>query len=302
LGIALNFRDDPRLRFAHVLNPQWVTNGVYRILNSDLVERNRGELSLSDLCQILDPEVYPPPMHDFLLSLMRRFELCFRFPEPRDQTFLIPELLGKEQPHLGSEFQPTACLNFQYTYPVWPEGLLPRFIVRTHALSANQFRWRTGVILDFDGNRALVKADPQERVVFISVTGPQQGRRRLLAVIRSDFERIHADISKLNPGASVPLPGDPSVAIPYEELRVYESSGIVSVPRVVGGVLVTVNVEELLNSVELPAVPAGEPVRIFVSYSHKDDDLRAELETHLKLFQRLGLAGVYLESGRDTGK
>jgi internalin A len=45
--------------------------------------------------------------------------------------------------------------------PVLPEGLLPRFIVRTHVLSEHQLRWRTGVILNFEGNRALVEADPQ---------------------------------------------------------------------------------------------------------------------------------------------
>ena len=32
LGVALNYRDDPRLRDTHVLNPHWVTQGIYRIL------------------------------------------------------------------------------------------------------------------------------------------------------------------------------------------------------------------------------------------------------------------------------
>jgi internalin A len=41
LGIALNYRDDPRLRDTHVLNPHWVTNGIYTILNSEFV-RQRG--------------------------------------------------------------------------------------------------------------------------------------------------------------------------------------------------------------------------------------------------------------------
>jgi internalin A len=289
LGIALNYKDDPRLKETHVLKPSWVTNSIYRILNSELLERNRGELSLDDLVKILDRSLYPPPIHDFLLTLMRKFELCFRFPEPRDNTFLIPQLLGKEQPDLGGEFELSACLNFQYTYPVWPEGLLPRFIVRTHGLSADELRWRTGVVLGFEGNRALVKADPQDKKVIISVSGPLEGRRRLLAVIRSDFERIHGDISKLNPIAAVPLPQAPSIAIPYEELRVYESNGVTSIPQVIGSKVVPVEIGKLLNSVELPVERAGEAIRVFVSYSHKDDEFRAALDTHLKLLQRTGL-------------
>ncbi len=34
LGIALNFQDDPRLEDTNILNPEWVTNGVYKILNN----------------------------------------------------------------------------------------------------------------------------------------------------------------------------------------------------------------------------------------------------------------------------
>jgi internalin A len=86
---------------------------------------------------------------------------------------------------------PTTASTSRYQYPILPEGLLPRFIVRTHVLSDDQLRWRTGVILTFEGNRALVKADRSDRTVTISVDGPVASRRRLLAVIRSDFERIH---------------------------------------------------------------------------------------------------------------
>jgi internalin A len=48
-------------------------------------------------------------------------------------------------------------------------------------LSTGLPRWRTGVILEFEGNKALVKADKEEKRVFISITGPSAGRRRLLA-------------------------------------------------------------------------------------------------------------------------
>jgi internalin A len=41
LGIALNYKDDPRLRDTHVLNPRWVTNGIYRILNAEELASSR---------------------------------------------------------------------------------------------------------------------------------------------------------------------------------------------------------------------------------------------------------------------
>jgi internalin A len=65
---------------------------------------------------------------------MRKFELCFRFEEDENR-FLIPDLLDKQQPPAAAEFHLADCLNFRYQYPILPEGLLPRFIVRTHVLS-----------------------------------------------------------------------------------------------------------------------------------------------------------------------
>ena len=90
LGIALNYKDDSRLRGTHVLNPHWVTNGIYTLLNDhDLTEAN-GELEIDCLNQLLDPKNYPRERHDFLLGLMRKFELCFPFQDD-EKRYLIPD-------------------------------------------------------------------------------------------------------------------------------------------------------------------------------------------------------------------
>ena len=68
LGIALNYRDDPRLRDTSVLNPRWITDGIYRLLNSELVAERHGELRLSDLGRLLPAQDYPAEKHGFLLE------------------------------------------------------------------------------------------------------------------------------------------------------------------------------------------------------------------------------------------
>ena len=296
LGIALNYKDDPRLQDTHVLNPHWVTNGIYKVLNSEKLEKQKGEIRLNDLSKILDAKKYLTKMHSFLFDLMKKFELCFSFPDD-DTHFLIPELLDKQEPAEAAEFKPEECLNFQYHYPVLTEGLLPRFIVRTHMLSEGLSRWRTGVILEFEGNHALVKADVQDKKVFINVSGPVPGRRRLLAVIRSDFERIHHDIRNLQPQEMIPVAGLPNLIVPYKKLQVMEQRGVGEFTEVTGDDVVELDVQELLNGVDLEGTRRKEramderrqAVRLFYSYSHKDENLRNELETHLKLLQRRGL-------------
>jgi internalin A len=294
LGIVLNYKDDPRLQDTHVLNPHWMTNGIYKILNSDKLSQQKGEIRLGDLPEILDAKVYPSGMRRFIFDLMKKFDLCFSFPDD-DTHYLIPELLDKQEPEDTAEFKPEECLNFQYHYPVLPEGLLPRFIVRTHLLSEGLPRWRSGVILEFEGCRALVKADVQDRKVFISVTGPLENRRRLLAVIRSEFERIHHDIRNLQPQEMIPIPAYPNVVVSYKDLLLCEREGRPTYPVSISVKFLDLNVQELLSGVSLKGERRGEPtmearfseaVRLFISYSHKDDKLRDELQTHLKLLQR----------------
>jgi internalin A len=45
LGTALNYRDDPRLRDTNVLNPHWVTEGVYGILNHQALTTEAGRVA-----------------------------------------------------------------------------------------------------------------------------------------------------------------------------------------------------------------------------------------------------------------
>src|SRR5512145_104173 len=42
-------------------------------------------------------------------------------------------------------------------------------------------------------------------------------------------------------------------------------------------------------------MPKPEPLRVFVSYSQKDDTLRGELETHLKLLVRQGIISPWTD-------
>src|ERR1043165_3213329 len=214
LGIALNYREDPRLKETHVLNPHWLTGGIYKILNAEKLQLNKGEIRLRDLRDILDRKTYPAKMHPFILDLMKKFELCFSLreeeevsPPEEESRYLVPDLLAKQDPHgLVESFGPEECLNFEYRSPVLPEGWLPRFIVRTHVLSDDTPRWRTAVVLKLEENLALVRADAQERKIFINIKGPVEGRRRLLSLVRANFDRMHADLPKLQPAEIVPLP------------------------------------------------------------------------------------------------
>ena len=290
LGIALNYAEDARLRHTHVLNPRWVTNGIYKILNAEIVRENHGDLRLGDVGKILPPKDYPEDMQKYLCELMRRFELWFSFPDDAEH-YLIPQLLPKQAPEEVDDFDRSATLEFEYTYPVMmPEGLLPRFIVRTHSLSTGQPRWRSGVILRLRDNEALVYGHLSERRVRISVSGPEAGRERLLSVIRFDFEHVHKEIHGLQVTEQL-VPKTANIAIAHEELLTLEAEGEKEVVRVVRGKVVRASVTEMLNRVdpkgfrhEPPERAAGKRLpELFYSYAHEDERHLNQLQKHLNV-------------------
>jgi internalin A len=240
---------------------------------------------------------------------MRRFELCIAFPN-EEGRYLIPELLDKRESPRAADFEPDECLNFEYRYKMLPEGLLPRFIVRSHLLSTRQPRWRTGVILQFENNEALVKADVQERKVMIRINGDTSARRDLLAIIRADLEDIHERIGRLEPTALVPVPEHPSLSVDYDELVAFESKSIPKIQKSVAGEVVDLDVATLLGRVDFrpPRQPTpaeglerSDRLRVFVSYSHKDEAYKDELKTRLTLFERRHLIKPWIDCQITAG-
>ena len=109
----------------------------------------------------------------------------------------------------------------------------------------------------------------------------------------------------------MPAPGYPNVEFPYAELLVYERAETEVVDRVVGDEVIHFKVKELLDGVDLTGVRATvtpgtkerpkRGIKLFYSYSHKDEALRDQLETHLKIFDRQGLIESWYDRRISAG-
>ena len=252
LGNILNF-DDPdspyHLADTKVLNPEWVTAGVYRIVNSSLIVQQDGVLYKGQISSILDDSRrYPEGRAQFILDMMRQFELCFSFPDPVNDRYLIPELLRPNEPDLN--WDASDALNFQYHYKVLPKGIMPRFIVRMHRnLTMKPTYWQSGVVLGIEGCSALVRGDVEGCRIYVSVSGSTPARRRsALAVIRQTFRQIHSTIPGIGAEEKVPLPNSSNVVVGYKHLTTLEDQKIKSfVPE---GSTDSYKVSDLLGGIE----------------------------------------------------
>jgi internalin A len=303
LGLMLAYRRDEALRDIGVLNPEWATQGIYRMLTAPVLQNAGGEFTVKTVGEVLPSRKYPSQLHPYLLALMRKFRLCHPL-DDKGERHLIPQLLKKtEEPLLDAAFPPDQCLGFVYRYDaVLPEGLFPRFIVETYVHHEPKFVWRTGVVLQRANCRALVRGDIQGRKVTIRVTGPGGGRRELLGIIREHFERIHRSYERLPVTAVVPIPGFPEADVEHDLLLTDERSRRDAITVKIGDELQDFSVKQLLDGVDLPGVSrvrwAGRfadelQTCLFVSYSHKDERFRDEFTGALTVYERKGELTVW---------
>ena len=258
LGVMLYFGDDPRLELNVVLNPYWVTDGIYRIINYEPLAQAGGKLKVEQIRAILPKERYPADKAMYILDMMRKFELCFPLDE-QQTLFLLPDLLPPQQPELPP-FDRDAALKLQFEYPVWQGAALTRLLVRLNHYLVEKAYWRNGALLQSPDrkNRGLVIADEADRRLRIWVDGEPSTRRSLLNRIREELDVIHGSQRDLIVKAwVVTLQGG---EVEYQLLAELEAQGTDKYPILIGGKLVQLDVKELLSGVRAEVMP--DPYRL----------------------------------------
>ncbi|MDJ0693429.1 hypothetical protein [Mastigocoleus sp. MO_188.B34] len=125
-----------------------------------------------------------------------------------------------------------------------------------HCISQKTY-WRNGVIIENEKNKALVKADREDKKIIIRVKGPENTRRNLLSAIRSQFDYIHTTIPGITPQEKVPLLDRPETSpVDYQWLLNLERKGIRDfIPP---GLTEERNIEQLLNGIDEPSKRRNE--------------------------------------------
>ncbi len=207
------------LREITLLDPNWLTYAIYRLLNSRTILDQGGEFSREQMRELLDGNCYPEKWHEFILGMMedREIGLCFELSGTDHQRYLIPEALPTNEPDY--EVWPADSLRFRYKYELLPPGLIPRFIVESHRNTAeNPTRWKTGVVLKAADCPVWVRGDRDKGRIDILVAGPAGRRRAALNVVLNDLEAVHRRNPEIGAEGRVPLPGRPELDVSYAHL------------------------------------------------------------------------------------
>ncbi|MCA9926782.1 MAG: hypothetical protein KC421_30655 [Anaerolineales bacterium] len=236
LGVVLYF-EQLNLSNIYVLDPHWVTIGVYKIINSQRI--TNGLLKERDLNYILNEEQIKKDEYDparkkaitytreeqrYILDIMMQFELCYEYNKQKRQ-YIVPNLLPKEIDH-EPELDQGTPLRFIMKYDYLPSSIIPRTMLRFKNDIENGQQWRFGMILSNSRYqcRAKIKSDEIEKSITITVQGEDHRKREYFSAIRHCILDISHDFENLVIQELIPLPGYPHAFVEYQVLLGFEKA------------------------------------------------------------------------------
>jgi internalin A len=269
LGVIIHFHEPLALKDMVILDPEWATKAVYKILDFKPVRNRQGILLHNELDQIWDIKKYPINIHPRLLELMNKFELAYELPDKK--SHLVAELLPSTEPEESIiNWNDEDNLCFYYCYDFLPAGVITRFIVRVH--ENLEFKdekqelhlcWREGAILQREKTRAFVKVRALDKIIEIKIYG--QKKRELLAIIRNHFDQINEKIKKVKVRQEIPCNCKECAKsknphfYKYDLLQRYEQKGKEKIKCETS--LEDVDVLGLIDNVTIPLVKENEYIK-----------------------------------------
>ena len=203
IGAVTWFGDDTHLKFLHVLNPAWITQGVYKILTAKKTANLFGQISIKDFTELLQPTskgdyTYEEKHYAFILTMMKKFDLCYT---SDDIHLLIPSAFGKVPKVEYSDFKGenirTYILQFKDYMPL---ALIHRYITKNLPQAMDNNYWYTGIVINDtkSSSIAMIHADKEAKRIYIRVKdgnplGVWEHFRREFQQITTSYARIPYD-------------------------------------------------------------------------------------------------------------
>ena len=174
-----------------VLRPEWITKGIYTILNSEISRKCNGYVPLSEMENIFTDTVdneriitYYPSEREFVLSIMEEFKMSYQIGEYE----FIPSMASAEKPEALKDWEYSLSIYFE-TDGIFPDSLLYQLIVEMAQDVNIQYTWIKGTLLlsDYYNVQALVQK--KDGRLYINIDKKNEGACNYLSMICGAFRQ-----------------------------------------------------------------------------------------------------------------
>ncbi|MEE7625001.1 COR domain-containing protein [Methylobacter sp. Wu8] len=289
LGVFLHFQDDRLLARTVILQNQWATTAVFKMLDDETVKAKLGRFNADDCARLWQDSDYRD-MHPELLALMQKFELCYALPDTRPETWLAPQLLPPSKPEVLNDWAKPGDLVLRFCYEFLPKGMVSRLMVRQHYFVRQpELAWMSGALFERDETQVLVEIPPKGGEIVLRARGVEH--KELLSVLAADLDKLNntfnglaEKVTKLIPChcKSCRLQTEPEF-FGQKQLLKRKKDGKLTIECPVS--YEDVRVLELLDGIQVHKMPDWGQAKIlpsiFISYSKHDNDHKDTLIKHL---------------------
>lgn len=195
IGTVIYFGDHEELKNWVILNPNWIKNIMYQVINSPSAKK--GKIRQEDL-PLIWPK-YQEEDHQKFLELMKAYHFCYSQPEIHGGIeYIVPACLPVEKPDFPKHLK-IPSYQFKCSYdPFIPAGTVNKFIVflqgaeKTEAMRGfvrekeaeikqmdvnvyGSYMWRNNVIIEAPEERAYAHIEEvwQDKAVYINLYGEE---------------------------------------------------------------------------------------------------------------------------------
>ena len=193
-----------------VLNPEWLSHGVYKIINC-VANKRAYKVELDDFGDIFtgnDMTRFSVALYPFLFRLISHYQLAYQTQD--SEVLVIPHLLPEDQPDSLPVFNVEESLELKYMaeHPL-PPHTISRFIVEHNQIlqikENKPVAWRTGAIIEVtntevigeDNDSTIALAQEDDRNIIINAKGPY--KTELINELRNTLDKIFASYKSDKP-------------------------------------------------------------------------------------------------------
>lgn len=195
-----------------VVDQQWVINAVYTLFDRkglfvDL--QHDGRFTGKNLQRAWS--TFTIEEQELFVSFMQQCEICFeekRYNPGADETlfterkFIAPQLLPEEKPGaIKYVFTDNEGIFVKYKHQFLHAAVIQRFIVRVGFLAEVYNMWNMGVLLQLNGQAALIEAFPKRNEILVRIKSSQS--LTLLDKIRNELKEINHDETGIQESGSL---------------------------------------------------------------------------------------------------
>ncbi|MBX2844066.1 MAG: TIR domain-containing protein [Flammeovirgaceae bacterium] len=191
-GVVLHFKELEGLEKKVFVNPKWVTDCIYKVLDYNVIN-NEGKFDSKHIEKIAE-NIGGISARE-LLVLLNHFKLVFEV-KKEPKNYIAPQYLAEENPEIKStkrfiEKSGNTVLKLCYSNFL-PRSIMPKFIATYGNLADDTF-WKYGIQFDKNGQRVLVFSNYENRIIEIHIEVGDHAKKILSEIYKTLYELDQSD-------------------------------------------------------------------------------------------------------------